>query len=243
MEFAWSDLCDWYLEMAKIELRDPERAAGARRVWQTGLEVLTDTMRLLHPVMPFVTEEIWAALPAAGPRDQNADKRPLLISAPWPVAGTRDRKAEAAFDALAEVIRAARNLRTEAGLPGAKTVSLHIAPSSADAATAIEAGRRYLEPLARVRSEIAASGAMAPTGATATALGAIWLGAEAAGEPVPGQRDRIEELRRNRDRVQTLLADPAFTGRAPAAVVQRERDRLADLEERLRQVGGSVGPG
>ena len=88
MEFAWSDLCDWYLEMAKIEFRDPERAAGARRVWQTGLEVLTDTMRLLHPVMPFVTEEIWAALPAA--RTARPERRCAAAAHQRPMAGCRD---------------------------------------------------------------------------------------------------------------------------------------------------------
>ncbi|RPH36898.1 MAG: valine--tRNA ligase [Chloroflexi bacterium] len=243
MEFAWSDLCDWYFEMAKIDLRDTERAAGARRVWQTGLDVLSDTLRLLHPVMPFVTEEIWAALPSAGGPEHGAEERPLLLSAPWPVAGTRDREAESAFDAVAEVIRAARNLRTETGVPAGKTVGLDIAPSSADAAVAIEAGRRYLEPLARVQTNLAAPGAAASTGATATGLGAIWLGADAAAERTAEPRDRIEALRRNRDRVRALLADPAFIGRAPEAVVQRERERLADIEERLRQVGDPVGPG
>ena len=66
----FGNLCDWYLEMAKIELRDPNASDGvARRAWQTGAEVLAATLRLLHPVMPFVTEEIWAALgPATGIR-------------------------------------------------------------------------------------------------------------------------------------------------------------------------------
>ncbi|HJT64505.1 MAG TPA: valine--tRNA ligase, partial [Candidatus Limnocylindria bacterium] len=226
MEFAWSDLCDWYLEMAKIDLRDAERAASSRRAWQTGLDVLSDTLRLIHPVMPFVTEEIWASLPPAGPWTEPGVIRPLLISAPWPDAGARDLEAEAGFDALAEVIRAARNLRTEAGLPAGQTVTLHLAPSSADATDAIEAGRRYLEPLARVRSRLAAPGTVAPAGAAATSLGAIWLGEDAAAETPSAPRDRIEDLRRHRDRLRALLADTAFTGRAPEAVVRRERERL-----------------
>ncbi len=235
-EFAWNDLCDWFLEMAKIDLRDPERQAEAHRIWRTALEVYSDTLRLLHPVMPFVTEEIWGALPAA---DQS-----LLMTARWPVAGTRDREAEASFDALAEVIRAARNLRTEADVPAGATVTLHIAPSGAESVAAIEAGRRYLEPLARVRCRPAEPGTAAPAGGAATALGAIWLGDDAAlSTAAAGRSDRVEELRQSRDRVQALLADPAFTGRAPKAVIQRERERLADLEQRLRQVGDPPGAG
>jgi valyl-tRNA synthetase len=234
-DFAWSDLCDWYLETAKVELRDPARPGDARRVWRTGLEVLSDTLRLLHPVMPFVTEEIWTALPA------RAEGKPaLLMTAPWPAAGSRDLEAEAAFDALAEVIRSARNLRTEAGVPAGSTVTFHLAPADAAAAGAVEAGRRWIEPLARVRMDLAAAGAAAPSSA-ATALGAVWLEADAAaGVLAAGRDDQVEALRRNRDRLQALLADPRFTSRAPADVVARERERLADAEARLRQVGGAV---
>jgi valyl-tRNA synthetase len=235
-EFAWSDLCDWYLEVAKVELRDAERPDAARRAWQAGLEVLRDTLALLHPVMPFVTEEIWAVLPKAA----SDDPEELLMTAPWPAAGRRDPEAEAAFDALAEVVRATRTLRTEAGVPAGSTISLHVAPATAAAAEAIEAGRRWIEPLARVRCEVAPGGAETPARAAATALGAVWLDADAAGgRAASGRADQAEDLRRNRDRLRALLADPAFTSKAPPAVIQRERDRLADVEERLRQVGGT----
>jgi valyl-tRNA synthetase len=234
-EFAWSDLCDWYLEVAKVELRDAERPDAARRAWQTGLEVFRDTLALLHPVMPFVTEEIWAVLPTAA-----SDGEALVMTTPWPAAGRRDLEAEAAFDALAEVVRAARTLRTEAGVPAGSVVALRVAPATAVAGEAIEAGRRWIEPLARVRCEVAPSGAEAPERAAATALGAVWLDADpAGGSAASGRADQAEDLRRNRDRLRALLDDPAFTSKAPPAVVERERDRLADVEERLRQVGGA----
>ncbi len=237
-EFAWSDFCDWYLEMAKIELRDLAAPPGAaRRVWQTGAEVLADTLRLLHPVMPFVTEEIWAALgPAAGMTDE------LLISAPWPAAAVRDQPAEDEFEKLAEVVRAARNLRTDARVPAGARVVLNIAPTGPSAAAAIEAGRRYLEPLARVDCRLMPEGAAVPgDGGAPTALGAIWL--EERADARAARPEQLEDLRRNRDRVHALLADPAFVAKAPEAVVERERARLADLEERLRQMGGAAGAG
>jgi valyl-tRNA synthetase len=237
-DFAWSELCDWYLEVAKVELRAAERPEDARRAWRTGVEVLSDTLRLLHPVMPFVTEEIWSVLPATSSRPEGPS---LLMTAAWPDAGERDFEAEAAFEALAEVVRTARNLRTEAGIPAGSTVTLHVEPGSAGAADAVEAGRRWIEPLARVRCQVDRSGRGGPTTAVgaATALGAVWLDDVPAGEGVPGRDDAAEALRRNRDRLRALLADPGFTTKAPATVVERERARLAGVEDRLRQVDGA----
>ena len=239
-DFAWNDYCDWYLEMAKIELRDPDASAATRaRAWTTGAEVLADILRLLHPVIPFVTEEIWGALGSAYPA---ATASPLLLTAPWPAAARRDHGAEAAFGSLSEVVRAARNLRTEAGIPAGAVVPLRLMPTDGAAAEVAEAGRRYIEPLARVRVEILAPDAQpAGTDRTATALGAIWLEAATTGDD--RSASRAAELRRSQARLEALLGDSAFVARAPAAVVARERQRLAEIEARLRQIGESSGSG
>jgi valyl-tRNA synthetase len=238
-DFAWSDYCDWYLEMAKVELRDADATAETKaRVWATGADVLASLLQLLHPVMPFVTEEIWAPLGAAWP---SATKGQLLLVASWPRARERDRAAEASFAALAEVIQAARNLRTEARLPAGTVLPLRLVPADAQAAEAAAASRRYIEPLARVRLEVLGPGAAAPTaGRAATALGAIWL---EAGEAPARSDARVAELRRSQVRLEALLGDPNFIARAPATVVARERERLAEIEERLRQIGESSGSG
>jgi len=240
-DFAWGDFCDWYLEIVKIELRDPDSTAETRfRVWAAAADVLAELLRLLHPVMPFITEEIWAGLGAARPA---ATPSSLLLTASWPTAGRRDRRAETAFAALAEVVRAARHLRTEAGIPAGTIVPVRIVPVDGTAAAAVEAGRRYIERLARVSLLTAstADGEAATGGRAATALGPISLATATAG----GERSaaRAAELRRNQARVQALLADPAFIARAPSAVVERERQRLAEIEERLRQIGESSGSG
>jgi valyl-tRNA synthetase len=238
-DFAWSDFCDWYLEMAKVELRDVDATAEAKaRIWATGADALASLLQLLHPVMPFVTEEIWAALGAARP---TATEGALLVTATWPGAGKRDQEAETSFAALAEVIRAARNLRTEARLPAGAVLPLRLVPADAQAASAAAAGRRYIEPLARVRLEVLDAVAAAPTaGHAATALGAIWL---EAGEALARSDARVAELRRSQARLQALVADPKFVARAPAAVVERERQRLAEIDERLRQIGDAPGSG
>jgi valyl-tRNA synthetase len=245
-EFAWNDFCDWYLEMAKIEMRDSAASPAARqRSWQAAVDVLADALRLLHPVMPFVTEEVWSALGPARRRSGAAADEEMLMTARWPAAGPRDTSAEAEFTALAEVIRTARTLRTEAGTPAGATVELRIAAASPAAHAALEAGVRYIEPLARVRTEILPADASIPAGhGAATALGALWLG-EAARTTAAASTgvDREAELRVQRDRVRALLADAAFVKRAPPAVVERERQRLADIEERLRQIGSGGGSG
>jgi valyl-tRNA synthetase len=233
-DFAWSDYCDWFLEMAKVDLRDPDASPASRwRTWQAALEGLGDLLRLLHPVMPFVTEEIWSALPRTEATDG------LLMTARWPEPGPRDDEAEATFEAMAEGVRAARNLRTEAGVPAGATVTLHLVPAGPAGRDALEAGRRYLEPLARVRCAVLPEGSETPSGATATALGAIWLDPADLPGPSAATGDRTEELERSRVRLRALLADPAFTAKAPAEVVERERARLADIEDRLRQVGAA----
>ena len=240
-DFAWGDYCDWYVEMTKVELRDAAATPAARaRAWASARDMLADTLRLLHPVAPFLTEDIWASLAGAGGERAQGG---LLISAPWPKAGHRDRGAEAEFDAMAGVVRAARNLRTEAGVPAGSVVELGLAPVDADTARAAESGRRYIEPLARVRLTIAEVGSAPPSGLrAATPLGAVWLTETDRGS---GDRsaERLSDLRRNEARLRALLADAAFTSRAPAAVVERERQRLADVEDRLRQIGEEPGAG
>jgi valyl-tRNA synthetase len=196
--------------------------------------------------MPFVTEEIWSALAPArhetgGDAAAGAE---LLVTTPWPASGRRDADAEAEFTALAEVIRTARTLRTEARIPAGATVDLRIAAASSSARDALEAGARYLEPLARVRTAILQADAPMPEArGAATALGALWLGEAAVGEVAAPGIDREAELRAQRDRVRALLADAAFVERAPAPVVERERKRLADIEDRLRQIGSDGGSG
>jgi valyl-tRNA synthetase len=233
-DVAWSDYCDWFLEIAKIDLRDADASDGARaRTWNTAAETLAGLLRLLHPLMPFVTEEIWGALRAAAP---DAAPEPLLIRAAWPSASGRDAEAEARFNELAGLVRAVRNLRTESGVAPGSWLPLNIVPPDAEAVSAIEAVRRYLEPLARVRPI-----AIAPSadgGVTATALGAIALGSDAAADE---ERERRREAQRSElhagiERVRALLANESFVARAPAAVVEKERARLAELESQLRQL-------
>ena len=238
---AWSDYCDWFLEMAKVDLRredatDAERAA----TWLTAANGLATLLRLLHPLMPFVTEEIWSAL-----RESTAtsaiDDEPLLVRAAWPPGGARDHAAEDAFERLATLVRGVRNLRTEAGTPAGAWVPLVVEPADERAEHELGAAGAYLGPLARVRPiEVHADGAR-PQLVAASPLGAAWLGVDAGAQSVAADRRaaQLEELDRNIDRVRALLGNDAFVGRAPEAVVERERRRLADLMRERQQLEGS----
>ncbi len=238
-ELAWSDYCDWFLEMAKVDLRrDGVTEAERSATWSAAAEALATLLRLLHPLMPFVTEEIWGALRDVAP--EATGDEPLLIRAAWPTPAVRDGDAEAAFDDLATLVRGVRNLRTEEGTPAGAWVPLLVAPTDPDAARTIDAGRPYIEALARVRPIEVTEEGERPTMLATGPLGAAWLGTDtSAGED--RRRRQLDELDANIARLRALLANEAFTSRAPAAVVDRERERLADLETERGQLLGGAG--
>jgi valyl-tRNA synthetase len=222
--------------MAKVDLRRDDATDAERAVtWSAAAGGLATLLRLLHPLMPFVTEEIWQALRAEAPE---IAAEPLLIRAAWPAATTRDRPAEAAFDDLSTLIRGIRNLRTEAGTPAGARVSLVVEPTDAESAAAIEHGAAYVESLARVRPIEINSAGERPTLVAAGPLGAAWLavGGDAAVDVGIRRHAQRAELDRNIERIRALLANGAFTAKAPAAVVERERERLADLEQERSQL-------
>jgi valyl-tRNA synthetase len=238
-EFAWSDYCDWFLEMAKVELRrtdvtDAERA----RVWRTTTETLGDLLRLLHPLLPFVSEAIWESLGAAAPHATGGE--PLLIRAAWPVASTMAVGSGRDVDNLQELIRAVRDQRTAAGIAAGAWLPLHVAPSGAGEREVLTDGARYLEALARVRPlDLDADPSTRPASAGSLPLGTFWLGSDAAADEAATHRatTRRDELRNQVARLRALLANDSFTSKAPAPVVERERARLADLEGQLAALG------
>ncbi len=235
-EAAWSDYCDWFLEMAKVDLRRQDATDAERTAtWSAAADGLATLLRLLHPLMPFVTEEIWQALGELEPRATAG--APMLIRAAWPAASASDPEAESAFDNLATVVREVRNLRTAAGTPAGAWVPLVVAPTDAASQSALEAGRAYIETLAHVRPMEVRTGGDRPSLVAATPLGAAWLGVDGAAANPEHRAARVRELEANIARVRELLANDAFVARAPAAVVEGERARLADLEDQLRQLG------
>ncbi|MBL8386216.1 MAG: valine--tRNA ligase [Burkholderiales bacterium] len=239
--FVWDEYCDWYLELAKTQLADPDPAVqrGTRR---TLLRVLEATLRLAHPVIPFITEELWQAVKGlAGVSGAS------ICVAPYPQAG--DGRIDAAADAevasLKETVNAIRNLRGESGVSPAEKTALYAAGD----ADRIARQAPYMMALARL-SAVRAVDAL-PSGPAPTAV---------AGETrlmldirvdVPAELARLaKEIARvsgDLERARAKLANPTFSTRAPAAVVQQERDReasfaatLAKLEEQRARLAASA---
>jgi valyl-tRNA synthetase len=246
-EAVWSEYCDWYLELAKARLADPAATPAARAAtWWTLAWVLERYVRLLHPVMPFITEAIWERLPHE-PGDPD-----LLIVADWP-DGWRERDLAdpvvgAAVEALIDLVRAIRNARAEAGIEAGTVLEADIVlPDTAErdayAALAEPFGR-----LARLRpvrvheslqalppSTVGGLVVIAAAGEARLSLGSGDLGRE---------RARLErelgDVRLRLAATDTRLADAAFTTRAPAAVVEGARRRRAELAEQEAALVGRI---
>ena len=231
-EFLWSEFCDWYIELTKARLYDKENVRAKNTALYVLRTVLERTMRLLHPFMPFLTEEIWQKLPHEGRS---------IMRAPWPEVDEKeiDAEAEAAMTAIMEVIKVTRNLRAELGTPPGKKSALLLRVRDAALADVFAAHTDYFHALASA-SEVIFLAEDAPdpenvvTGALAGA--AVYL-------PLAGLIDVEKEtarLTKERDnlekeiaRLSGKLANAGFTSKAPAAVVAAEREKLAGYEEKI----------
>jgi valyl-tRNA synthetase len=228
--FVWHTFCDWYLEIVKPVLYGDEAAAKAEARVAAGW-VLDRTLEALHPLMPFVTEELFAKL---------GDRRgALLVTARWPeFEGLAvDEAARTEMDWVVRLVGEIRSLRAEMNVPAAATVPLTLAEASAVSSARFARHRPVIEALARVRAR--AGGEAAPKGAIQLVFDEASLFLEIAGlVDVDEERARLRrELAKAEaeiDRLDTKLSDERFLARAPEAVVaeQRERRIEADLSRR-----------
>jgi len=236
-EFFWGEFCDWYLEISKIALYRGDAAAQAR-TRATLVKVLDASLRLLHPLIPYVTEETWGYLKQAiGGQDWPA----ALMIATWPTPGPVDPAADADMATVMEIVRAIRNARSEYTVKPGQAIAAAFAAGDQEALLREQA--ETLCSLARLdpdqvsiagRLDAPAQALTLVTGAVTTYLpmsGLVDLNAEQG-----RLRKELAETEAQIARSQSLLAGP-FAQRAPADVVQRERDKQADLHargERLR---------
>jgi valyl-tRNA synthetase len=221
--FAWHELCDWYLEIAKLALYRPESPAARNRAQHTLVTVLERMLRLLHPFMPFITEELWQRLPHEGAS---------IVIAPYPRARrtAAQAAAEREMGIVMELITAIRNVRGEMRLSPAVTLGVIVKPAGAHAAL-FEAERHVIEALGRAELRIDPAAAR-PAGSALTLVAGDEVYVELAGVvDLAAERQRLDkEIRRVEETiafVEAKLARPEFVERAPGEVVERERERLA----------------
>ncbi len=227
--FVWNVFCDWYLELAKPVFQGSDETAKAEARAMTAW-TLDQTLKLLHPVMPFITEELWAELGKEGPARDG-----LLIGAEWPVLPDAfvDASAEAEIGWLVDLVGEIRGLRAEMNVPpSAKPPLAFVAP---DAVTAerIARHRDLILTLGRV-SEVGSAEA-APTGAVTFVSGGSTVALSLAGIiDLTAERARLEKEIAAFDsdigHVNKKLGNPNFVARAASEVVEEQRSKLAEAE-------------
>lgn len=231
--FIWDDFCDWYIEMAKLPLYGEDEAA--KKTTRSVLAyVLDNTMRLLHPLMPFMTEEIWQNLPHDGVS---------ITQASWPVV-----KQEYIFDQqsqdmklLMDIIRAVRNIRAEVNTPMSKKVPMYISAKDQATLAVLEVNKAYIEKFCNPETLTLGENSQ-PTVKT---MSAVVSGAELF-LPLEGLIDVTAEIERlthelekwdkEVKRVQGKLSNERFVSKAPEAVVAAERAKEADYLEKFATV-------
>ncbi len=244
-DFVWNEYCDWYLELSKPVLWDANASAaqkaGTRR---TLIRVLEATLRLLHPLMPFVTEEIWQRVaPLAGRSDDSINNAKTIMLQEYPRCADEriDPVAEADIAWLKAVILGVRNIRGEMNISPAKEIALLLRNGDPDDRRRANENAAFLKKLAKLSSiEWLDAGAEPPPAATQLA-GAMELLVPMAGlidknAELARLNKEIDKLTQEIARLDTKLANPGFTDKAPAEVVAKERENLAAKRQAVAQL-------
>lgn len=228
--FIWNDFCDWYIEMSKEKLNggDTQQQADTRNILAY---VLDQTLKLMHPIMPFVTEKLWLSMPHDGES---------LVTAPYPVEHSElaDESASTQMGHLIELIKAVRNIRNEAGAPMATPVDLQIKVDNDQLGKIFSDNQEYIERFCHPAQLDIGTTVTAPK----LALTGIITGAEVyipMGELVDLDEEKgrltkeISRLEQEVQRSTKKLGNERFVANAPAAVVAAERDKQTEWEQKL----------
>ncbi|MGI9246490.1 MAG: class I tRNA ligase family protein, partial [Steroidobacteraceae bacterium] len=239
-EFVWYEFCDWYLELSKPVLQDgaanPALHRGTRR---TLLEVLEGALRMLHPLMPFITEEIWQKVgPLAGRRGQSVMLQPYPTAAEFP----QDAAAGREIEAVQAVVLGIRQFRGELDVPHSRATPLYVRtdrPGDAEAIAALDATLRKVANLESV--QVVESEASLPPCAIAISQGRTVLApfdrlVDDVGAELARLDKRSAKTRAERDKATGKLANANFVANAPESVVMQERERVAEFERQLEQL-------
>ncbi len=241
-EFTWHEYCDWYLELSKPVLQGngtPGEQAATRLTLVTVLETL---LRCLHPIMPFITEEIWDKLaPLAGVSGETIMLQAFPAAPAWP----QDAEAEAEVEWLQGFVLGVRQIRGEMDIAPGRRLPVLLQNAGDTDQQRVAAHDRYLKDLARLESlDMLAPDAQAPASATAL-LGNLGILVPMAGLiDVTAERGRLTRQRERAagdlGRCDAKLGNESFTNKAPAAVVAKERARQAELQQELAQLDAQL---
>jgi valyl-tRNA synthetase len=247
-DFVWSKFCDWYIEIAKIRLR-PQPAlsmAGEDFDEVSPLPFLANTLekslRLLHPFMPFVTEELWQSLKQRLPGEGQMSAS--IMIAPYPLADDKAFApgAERVMDSVIEIVRSIRNVRAQYKVKPSKWIEAQV--YTGELLSSLNAEPSMIETLAKVRP-LTILGRQKRKTVKEKALVLVLKEAEVV-VPLAGMVDRLaeeqrlmkegEEIRERIAQLKARLSDSAFLSKAPAPVIEKQKQKLATLEDKLKRL-------
>jgi valyl-tRNA synthetase len=249
--FFWDDFCDWYIELTKMDVT-AEQASRARDAARTRLiTVLEQALRLLHPFMPYITEELWQRLPGVDERllhQAYVGSQPTIMLTAYPQANEKliDEQAESEMQAVIELISRVRNIRAEMNIKPSQPIEIIIGSPDGKLHNVFRENENQIARLARASHVRVKELLIAPYASARAAL----AGGATVAVPLEGLIDFAQErarLERERDKLQkeaarleTQLANPQFTERAPIEKVNELRERLADITQRLRSLSETL---
>jgi len=231
--FIWDDLCDWYIEFAKLSLYGEDQAAK-KKTQSVLAYVLDRTMRLIHPFMPFISEEIWQHLPHEGE---------TIMLASWPEYDPAFENPEsvAEMNLLMDVIRAVRNIRAEVNVPMSKKVELLLKPVNEQIAGIIDRNADYIRRFCNTSEYQSSLELATPEKAMTAVVTGVELYLPLAGlidiaQEIARLEKEIQHLNSEVERVEKKLNNPGFVSKAPEKVIEEERAKLADYSDKRSKV-------
>ncbi len=234
-EFIWNEFCDWYIELSKARLYNKEDSRARQTAQSVLCYVLENTLKLLHPFMPFITEEIWQHIPHEGDS---------IIVASWPVEQTTltDKKAELNMEIVMETIKAIRNMRAEVNVaPGRKSEAI-LQLASAELVQLFELNASYVKTLAAVEPlNVSLTTPEKPENAMAAVVSGVEIYM-----PLKGLIDVDKETARLNKELLTLdkelarvsgkLSNEGFVAKAPPDVIEKEKAKQQEFEEKVKAI-------
>ena len=238
-DFIWHDFCDWYVELVKTRFYGDESAETKRAVLARTLWIFDQALRLLHPVMPFVTEELWQHLAERGGKS--------LMRITFPTVDQRwiDQKTEDEMTFVQNVVNALRNIRGEHNIAPSKEIKVQVRLGEGANASILQMYDKYLRKLARVSTiESLTSSARPKLASSAVVSGTeIFVPLEGLID-VDAERSRLEkEVTRLLQAIETTewkLANASFVERAPKEVVEREREKLSSFKTTVEKLNANL---
>lgn len=237
--FLWHDFCDWYVELVKTRFYGDESADAKKAVVQRALWVFDQALRLLHPFMPFITEELWQHL-----TNRNDVS---IVRTDFPVSDKRqiDVKTEMDMEFVQNVINALRNIRGENNIPPSRDIELQVIVPKGEQKNTLHSYERYLQKLARVTKLTEITSSKKPKVASSAVVGDFELFVPLEGLiDLSAERNRLEkEIQRVHQMLEGIerkLGNPQFTERAPKDVVEKEREKQNSFRVNLEKLKANL---